>query len=399
MKDAVGGITTLQALDFLARDAQTETIVLISKPPSPNVAAKIFDAARRTNKNIVVDFIGYESENADDGNLHFAKTCDHAARLAVSYLGVAPGAISAVSKEIGKRAARLEQELAMMLVDSRVPRASNAPQAAPAQKYLRGLYSGGTLAYEAQFYLRDYLGAIFSNAPLAANSHDLYRKPAQKLLSSNLSKEHAIIDLGAEEFMVGRLHPMIDNDLRIRRLKQEADDPTVALILLDVVLGDGAHPDPARELAPAISDAIARAAKAGRDLQVVAVVIGTENDPQNYESQVKQLYQAGANLYATHETALQMIGMMLGSSSESKVPSPESKVAPEIGHWTQDIELEKFAPVDSMTLSKPFAAINVGIESFYDSLRAQNASAIHVDWKPPAGGNEKLMAILERLKG
>ena len=117
---------------------------------------------------------------------------------------------------------------------------------APGQRYLRGLFSGGTLQYEALLVLQDYLPVVYSNAPLNKQN---------TLADSLVSKEHTVIDLGEDEFTVGRLHPMMDNDLRIRRLEKEAADPEVAVILLDVVLGYGAHPDPASELAPAIAAA------------------------------------------------------------------------------------------------------------------------------------------------
>ncbi len=87
---------------------------------------------------------------------------------------------------------------------------------------------------------------VLSNAPL---------EEADRLPDSLHSQGHCALDLGEEEFTVGRPHPMIDNDLRIRRLLQEASDPQVSVIMLDVVLGYGAHPDPASELAPAIHQA------------------------------------------------------------------------------------------------------------------------------------------------
>jgi len=374
LKDAVGAITTLQALDFLARDNATQVIVLISKPPSPAVAARVLDAARRAGKPVVVDFIGYLSQ--DEGNLHFARTLDDAARLSVM--------LSEAKHPVTRR--KVESQDSSV---ASVPQNDNAPLASPRSSgFLRGLYSGGTLAYEAQFILRDYLPAIYSNAPLITN----YQLP-----SPHVSREHTIIDLGSEEFMVGRLHPMIDNDLRIRRLKQEADDPSVAVILFDVVLGYGSHPDPASELAPAIADARTRAAKNGRTLEIVAVVIGTDEDPQDYLSQVERLREAGARVMATHEAAVRLVGEMLGNYHYRDTEVAEKEVNKETGKQV-NTEGVAASPTRLVSLSDSFAAINVGIESFFDSLESQDAQAVQVDWKPPAGGNEKLMAILERLK-
>ncbi len=355
LKDAVGGITTLQALDFLARDPQTQVIVLISKPPSPTIAARVLDAARRANKPVVVDFIGYSGESSN--NLHFARTLDHAAEIAVALCWGA-GAQGSAGEVVSPAPA--------------LPRSRAG--------FLRGLYSGGTLAYEAQLILRDYLPAIYSNAPLLTN---------YQLLSPHTSQAHTIVDLGAEEFMVGRLHPMIDNDLRIRRLRQEADDADVGVILLDVVLGYGAHPDPARELAPALAEAKAR----GKE--IVAVVVGTDEDPQNLAAQIERLQSAGARVFESHEQAVRAVGAMLKREEawERGSAGARERIAP-----SPSLPLSLSVLVDSAAFNKPFAAINAGIESFYESLRAQNALVIQVDWKPPAGGNEKLMAILERLK-
>jgi FdrA protein len=356
LKDAVGAITTLQALELLSRDNETQVIVLISKPPSQSVAARVLDLARRSGKPVVVDFIGYSGR--DEGNLRFAKTLDHTAELAVTMLN-----------HLDAKNAKKEHERDLAsLASSRL------------NGFMRALYSGGTLAYEAQLILRDYLPAIYSNAPLITN---------RQLPSPHASREHTVVDLGAEEFMVGRLHPMIDNDLRIRRLKQEAEDPKVSVILLDVVLGYGAHPDPASELAPAIADARASVARNGRMLEFVAVVIGTDQDPQNYQVQVDRLSQAGARLFETHEAAVRFVGESLGEF-KPQVAGLESQVTQ--GHAVSSSSYPR------VFIAGSFAAINAGIESFYESLQAQRAPVIQVDWKPPAGGNEKLMAILEKLK-
>jgi len=192
------------------------------------------------------------------------------------------------------------------------------------------------------------------------------------------------VDLGEDEFTVGRLHPMMDNDLRIRRLEQEAADPEVALLLLDVVLGYGAHPDPAAELAPAIARARDTASNAGRHLEVVAVVVGTEEDPQDMPGQMERLREAGAHVYTSNEAAVRHAGRLLHLLADAAQPSAGVPAG---------------AQVSLDVLNAPLAAINVGLESFAESIRAQGAAAIHVDWKPPAGGNERLMAILARMKG
>lgn len=348
LSEAVGAVTARQGLDLLSRDPETQAIVLISKPPSSQVADEVLRVARSTSKPVVVDFIGYFPPARQVDNLHFATTLDEAANLAVQLAASTPG------------------------TDFRAQPAPDLDLSrfAPGQRYLRGLFSGGTLAYEAMLILQDYLPAVYSNVPL---------KKEYRLANSLISQAHTIVDLGEDEFTVGRLHPMLDNDLRIRRLRQEADDAEVAVILLDVVLGYGAHPDPASELAPAIAEARAKAEQAGRYLEVVTVIVGTNEDPQSLDAQVQQLQAAGARVETSNETAVRYVGRLLQSLNP----------IPNIHH---------LKPVDLSVLHQPLSAINVGLESFTESLIAQGAPVIQVDWRPPAGGDERLMAILERLR-
>lgn len=343
LSQEVGAITAHQGLDLLTRDPDTKVIVLVSKPPSPDVAQALLRVARSAGKPVVVDFIGYPGRPVD--NLHFANSFDQTAELAVQLASAEPLPLPKLDLE----------------------------RFAAGQRYLRGLFSGGTLAYEALLILQYYLPAVYANAPLDKD----YR-----LANAMVSQEHSIVDLGEDEFTVGRLHPMMDNDLRIRRLHQEADDPETAVILLDLVLGYGAHTNPAAELAPAITQARAHARHAGRYLEVIAIVVGTDQDPQKIEEQIQQLEQAGVRVETSSEVAVRYAGQLLRA------------LDPDAPRGFSDL----FTPVDLGMLNHPLSAINVGLESFAESLIAQEASVVQVDWRPPAGGNEKLMAILERMK-
>ena len=330
LKSDVGAITAHQALDVLARDPDTNVIALISKPPSPDVAMQLISAAQSTGKPVVIYFIGYPAPARKIGNLHFAVSLSEAAEKAV---------------ELGDW--RLETR------DSESP-ISNL--------YLRGLFSGGTLAYEMMVGLQASLSPIYSNAPIT--NYQLLEDPLH-------SKAHTIIDLGDEFFMVGRLHPMIDNDLRIRRMKQEAADSEVGMILFDVVLGEGSHLDPAGELVPVIKEI----RDSRLEIEFVAIVIGTDEDPQNIQSQVTQLQEAGVTVFRTASEAVEYISLKFSHR-----------------------EANQFPPVDLEQLKQPLAGINVGLESFYESLISQGASAVHVEWKPPAGGNERLAVLLAKMK-
>jgi FdrA protein len=348
LSEAVGAITARQGLDLFTRDPETKVIVLVSKPPSPKVADELLQAARAAAKPVVVDFIGYSPPAQRMGNLHFVRTFDEAAALAVQLASEPPDTEAASQLDVSGFAS--------------------------GQRYLRGLFSGGTLAYEALLILQDYLPVVYSNAPI--------KKGQNVLKNSMVSQEHTIVDLGEDEFTVGRLHPMMDNDLRIRRLHQEANDPDVAVILLDVVLGYGAHADPASELGPAIAEARAHAKQAGRHLEVMAVVVGTDEDPQDMDRQIEQLRSAGARVETSNDVAVRYVGQLVQALARPEAPAVTKTAAA--------VELDK--------LQQPLAGINVGLESFAESLQAQDAAAIQVDWRPPAGGNEKLMSILERMK-
>jgi FdrA protein len=329
LKSEVGAITAHQALDLLARDPGTEVIVLISKPPAPDVATQLISAAQGTGKQVVIYFIGWPPPARRIGNLQFAISLSEAAEMAVA---IAENGMEPIQ------------------------------QSFDSERYLRGLFSGGTLAYETLLGLQASLSPIYSNAPIT--SDQLLKDPLH-------SKAHTVLDLGDEFFMVGRLHPMLDNDLRIRRMRQEAADLEVGMILFDVVLGEGSHPDPAGELAPVIEEI----RESRRELEFVAVVIGTEDDPQNLQAQISRLQEAGVTVFGTATQAVEYISLRLGGNKKFEgVP----------------VNLEK--------LGQPFAAINVGLESFYESLISQGAQALQVEWRPPAGGNERLASLLERMK-
>ncbi len=336
LKSEVGAITAHQALDALARDDETKVIVLISKPPSPDVATNLISAAQGTGKPVVVYFIGYPPPARKIGNVHFAISLSEAAEIAI-------------------------RELEDLRIDS--PRLETSDSKSPVSSlYLRGLFSGGTLAYETMVGLQASLSPLFSNSPIT---------DSQNLEDPLHSKAHTIIDLGDEFFMVGRLHPMIDNDLRIRRMKQEAADSAVGMILFDVVLGEGSHMNPAEELMPVVGEI--RSSR--NDIEFVAMVIGTDDDPQNVESQVLQLQDAGVAVFRTAAEAVKYISLRFSVKQQSE-----------------------FTPVNLEQLKQPLTAINVGLESFYDSLLSQGAQAVHVEWRPPAGGNEKLAALLAKMR-
>lgn len=348
LSSKVGGLTARMALDLLDRDPQTKVIVLVSKPPAKDAADAILDYARGLSKPVVVNFIGYQTALQEIDNLLFTSTFDDTAAAAVALDGD--------------------------LEESDGPPEISLEGFKPEQRYLRGLYSGGTLAYEALLILERYLPAVYSNVPIDKE---------MKLENSLISQRHTIIDLGEDEFTVGRLHPMMDNELRISRLQMEVEDPEVALILMDVVLGHGSHPDPAGELAPAIRVAREAAARDKRRLDVIITLSGTDLDPQGMEEQGQALEKAGALVFTSSDRAVRYAARMMRQLNAAPDPDPAGN----------------FKAVDLESFQGEFAAINVGLESFTESLKIQEASVIQVDWKPAAGGNADLAALLEKMKG
>jgi succinyl-CoA synthetase alpha subunit len=271
----VGGITMLQGIEALAADPSTRVIVLISKPPHPEVARGVLDAAGASGKPIVVNFLGADPDTVRRADVHPVRTLEDAARLAVALADGGADTQAAATP----------------------PAAVEMPQLEPGQKYIRGLYSGGTFCYEALLLLTEALGAIASNTPL---------EPEHMLADAWRSEGHTVIDLGDDAFTRGRPHPMIDLTLRKERLLKEAADPEVAVILFDVVLGYGAHPDPALELAGALEQARAIAVAAGRQLALVGSVCGTAGDPQDLARQEAVLRQAGVLLAESNAQAVRM---------------------------------------------------------------------------------------------
>jgi FdrA protein len=256
---AVGGRSTLAALDRLDADHDISTIVVVSKPPSADVAAAVTAHGESLSTRVVFGYV-----DADQPDI--TATAATVARL----LGVEWTAPT---------------------------RWGGAPPAEPRPGFVRGLFSGGTLCDEAMLIAVGTLGRIASNIPLAGQP---------RLGPSLASSGHTFVDFGDDQLTVGRAHPMIDPTLRAQRLQRELADPQVAVVLLDVVLGHGAHADPADGLAPLID---------ASTTPVVVSLIGTRDDPQDLERTAERLASAGAIVHASNSAAArESIAMVSGDS-------------------------------------------------------------------------------------
>jgi FdrA protein len=265
----VGGITMLQGIALLAADASTKVIAIVSKPPAPEVTKKVMAALLASGKTAVVVFLGSDLTSPAK-HIYIVSTLVDCAAVAVKVSGI-------------KKAA------------SQIYAIPRKPVFNKIQKYVRALYSGGTYASEAQIMWTQSGLEVWSNVPI--NKARALNDPLIE------SKGHTALDLGDDDFTVGRPHPMIDQTARIDRLLKEAADPTVRIILLDVVIGWGAHPDPATELAQAILQAKKIAAKGNRNLGIVGFVCGTELDPQVLAKQEHILQSAGMTLASNSANA------------------------------------------------------------------------------------------------
>ena len=265
----VGGRSALAALRILDDDPATELIVVVSKPAAPEVARALEGLAATLSTPVQWALLG---RGRPDLTAAAAR-----AVAAVGRTWAEPRSWPAGGGDPG-------EAVTGRAVTGR----------AVTGRALRGLFSGGTLCDEAMVIAADALGPIASNIPL---------DPAWLLGSSERPRGHAMLDLGDDAMTQGRAHPMIDHTLRLQRLATEAADPTVRVLLLDVVLGHGAHPDPAAELAPAIRAALSTASEVGRELAVVVSLCGTSADPQGLDRQAETLQAGGASVHRSNATA------------------------------------------------------------------------------------------------
>jgi FdrA protein len=254
LSEAVGGRMARLAVSALSRDPGTDVILLVSKPPSPEVAQAVLAEAGDTP--VAASLIGLAEPIPVPPTVRLTTTLEEGALAAVELAGVA-------RPDLG--AGPLAEAVAAACAE--VP---------PEGTLVRGLYSGGTLCYEALVLLSGILGPVHSNTPLRKG----WDVPAP-------AGSHICLDLGEEEYTKGRPHPMIDPSIRLEHLAEAAKDPTVGVVLVDVVLGYGANDDPAGALAPACAEVRAGGA------QVVAYVLGTEGDPQDLAAQQATLAEAG----------------------------------------------------------------------------------------------------------
>ena len=291
--DAVGGITMLQSIDILESDRDTSVIVLISKPPQPETTEKVLKRVRACTKPVVLQLINADLKGLDTGHALLSSSFEDTANLAIS---AAQGLAYQVPGE-DERYAEAEALAAPL-----------AAGMAPTQKYLRGIYCGGSLAEEALLLAEPKLGPLYSN--IAFRSEYDLEDPC-------FSYKDCIIDIGAETFTIGRPHVAIDPAPRVERFLQEARDPETAVILMDLLLGYALCPDPVGMMADAIRQGMAEAEAEGRSLCVIASICGSDLDPQGFEQQKKKLEESGVIVMEHNGAASRLAAAIIARRREA----------------------------------------------------------------------------------
>ncbi len=291
LSDPVGGITTLRGLAVLQEEPDTEVIALISKPPGERTLLHLNEAMIDSSKPVVACLLGIKDGTLKTGgSLQIARTIEETAVKATELIGVHPSKAASPGPE--EMNSRLERERAKLAAN---------------QRFIRGVFAGGTFCYQAQQVLGDLGLMTYSNAPLPGMS---------SLADARKSQGHTCVDMGDDFFTRSRPHPMIDASLRNERILDEAGDPEVAVLLLDFVLGYNASSDPVGDMLDTISQSKAIAEKSGHHLAVVASVCGTDEDPQDRRSQIQKLEGADVIVAPSSAQAAEFAGSLVAELNE-----------------------------------------------------------------------------------
>ncbi|WP_144789043.1 acyl-CoA synthetase FdrA [Lysinibacillus fusiformis] len=345
----VGAITMLDSIKALNQDPKVKVITVISKPPAEEVQRKVLNLLRNIDKPVVTLFLG-DKPSYQEENIYHAYTLEEAAVVAVQLSNGDKPNFEPTTADVN-----------VVLNESQVG--------------IKGYYSGGTLASEAAMLVRD----AFKDAMTEEKSESYVLK----------TNTHEIIDLGDDVYTKGKPHPMIDPEKRIEMLEKSMNDPETAVIMIDNVIGNGGHEDMASELAPIIKRILDSARQECRQLAVLATVVGTAQDIQGYEKQIEILKESGAIICKTNDqmvrTAIQLVG--------GKVEQPITDVQ-KFDYTEESLVVDE--KIMSFINMKP-SVINIGLKSFTEAVQNSGSECVQFNWRPIAGGDEKLMKVLQFL--
>ena len=349
---AVGGITMMDMIDAMEDDDSVKVLVIVSKPPAKEVRDKIAARLSSFNKPIVTLFVGEKPEYHEE-NFYHAYTLDEAARLAVSLVR---------GEEIPEAVADVDESTFFKAEDG---------------KTIKAYYSGGTLANEAAMLIKDAMDV---------------KVPPEDIEGYMLQLDgNVVVDLGDDAYTQGKPHPMIDPAKRIECMQEAVDDESTGAVLLDIMLGYGSHADMAGALLPTIKELKAKAEAAGRKVFFIATVCGTKKDYQGYDDAVNKLKEAGVIVCENNKLACRTAIRAIGRDFKEPVKEVRPKNV---------VEVEKAKPSDKLRalLSEKPKIINIGLKSFAEVVEEFGCEVVQYDWMPPAGGNVKLIKILNFLR-
>jgi FdrA protein len=289
MKKQVGGLMTLQAVAAFEEDPRTQTVLIVSKPVERAVREKIVNAIKTlSKKNYVLCLIGDKEQLHDTPQIQFARSIQSAVLKALK-------AFDKVKYKAALQKCKPDAESTVAFARSL---SSSLPSR---QRYIRGLFAGGTLCYESLAILEDIVGRIHSNLTPEMEYHVDGNKKS--------GRYHSLVDFGDEEFTAARPHPIIDPSIRLSRLLEEASDPSVAVIIMDIIAGYSVADRNIEQHAEAIAKAIALAGKQNRTLSVFTYLCGTEDDVS--KSELQTLRNSGAQVFTSNALMSIAAGMMV----------------------------------------------------------------------------------------
>lgn len=282
LKQPIGGLSMLSGIDALEADPQTQYILLASRKPDEKTMNTVFDRVSQCRKPVVLYFMGCDREPVEKAGAIYASNLDEVAVKALELIGI-------------HLPLQTEEELDALAQEA-------VRGMSPQQRYVRGLFTGGTYCDEAMRAMQAYIGGIYSNCPVS---------PRLLLEDSRKTHHNACVDYGEDEFTVGKPHPTMEPSIRKPYILREGNDPHIAVMLFDFIFAAPAHPDPVGVVLEEIRQAQAAAASRGGKLAVVAAVCGTDADFQNLSEQKDKLRSIGAYVCDTNYLAAKLAGKII----------------------------------------------------------------------------------------
>lgn len=337
----IGGISAIDSLNMLNKDANTHVIVFISKPPAPSVRDKVIQTFKELDKPVIALFLG-EKPESKEGNVEYVWTLEEAACRALI-----------VADELEEKRNNLNG----------IKEKLEKIKANKGQRKVNGFFGGGTLAGEAAILLKDHFKI----------ENDVKREGYM------LNYEgHKIIDFGDDMYTKGRPHPMIDPKSRIEAIDNLIHEENVAIVLFDLVLGYGSNEDMAGALTPSIKRLIQAKKEKSEEILFVASVCGTEEDIQRYSSQVEKLEEAGVLVLETNAKAVYLVIEALEYLNGN-------------GEATLSNNYE------DLFINKELEVINIGLQNFANTILKHEGKVVQYNWSPIAGGDKRLQGLLDKI--